>query len=194
MFESSGPFVGSGFFANVGATQRDGSEIAITGQWHQFDFRGSYGFVAATFETAFTDLSADNPAADFNGNIYVKPGDRMPDVPRSSAKLHVGYQATPQLHFSLEGTLESAQFLRGDEANLQPTLPGYVVFDADIDYRLTDNLKIYVEGENIFDKQYATFGLYGDPTGNGAFPQFTNPRFVVPAEPVAFWAGVRVAL
>jgi outer membrane receptor protein involved in Fe transport len=194
IFESSGPFIGSGFFANIGATQRIGAEISAEGRWRQFDFRGSYGFVNATFESAFTDLSPNNPGADGNGNIFVKPGDRMPDVPRSSAKLRIGYQATPWLHFALEGLLESAQFLRGDEANLQQTLPGYVVFNADIDYQLTNNLQFYVEGKNIFDNRYATFGLYGDPSGNGTFPQFTNPRFIVPAEPVAIWVGVRAQL
>jgi outer membrane receptor protein involved in Fe transport len=191
IFESSGPFIGSGFFANIGATQRIGAEISVDGKWRQFDFRGSYGFVNATFESAFTDLSPNNPAADANGNIFVKPGDRMPNVPRSSAKLRLGYQATSRLHIVLEGLVESVQFLRGDEANLQQTLPGYVVFNADIDYQLTSNLQLYIEGENIFDRHYATFGLYGEPSGNGTFPQFTNPRFIVPAEPVAVWAGVR---
>jgi iron complex outermembrane recepter protein len=84
--------------------------------------------------------------------------------------------------------------MRGDEANLQRPLAGYVVFNAEAEYRFTDRLEVYVEGENLLDNRYATFGLYGDPTGSGAFPQFTNPRFVVPAEPFSVWAGVRLEL
>jgi len=192
IFESSGPTIASGFFANVGNTQRIGADIAAVARWQNFDFRANYGYVDATFQSAFTDPSEDNPAADVNGNIYVKPGDRIPAIPRSTAKFHLGYEATPLLHVAISATLESSQYLRGDEANLQPPLPGYVVFGAEADYQLTKSLNLYVEGDNILDHRYATFGLYGDPTGNGAFPQFTNPRFIVPAQPFGIWAGVRV--
>jgi len=193
LFESSGPFVGSGFFANVGATQRVGAELGADAKWEGFDFRASYGFVAATFESAFTDLSADNPAADANGNIFVKPGDRIPGIPRSTAKLDLGYTPLPPLHVSVGAFLESTQFLRGDEANLQPPLPGYVTVNAEAEYQIRKGLLLYVEGENILDRRYASFGLYGDPTGNSAFP-FTNPRFIVSAQPFGLWAGLRAAL
>lgn len=66
--------------------------------------------------------------------------------------------------------LGGAIVIRGDEANLQAPLPGYVVLDADAEYQITKSLVPYIEGENILDRRYATFGLYGDPTGNGAFP------------------------
>ncbi|MGD0145117.1 MAG: TonB-dependent receptor, partial [Rhizomicrobium sp.] len=194
IFESSGPTIASGFFANVGNTQRIGADISADAKWQDWDFRASYGYVDATFRSAFTDPSEDNPAADVNGNIYVKPGDRIPAIPRSTAKFYLGYEATPLLHLAVSATLESSQYFRGDEANLQPPLPGYVVFGAEADYQLTKSLNLYVEGENILDRRYATFGLYGDPTGNGAFPLFTNPRFIVPAQPFGIWAGVRAQL
>jgi len=194
IFESSGPTVASGFFANVGNTQRIGSDISVDAKWQDFDVRANYGYVDATFRSAFTDPSADNPAADVNGNIDVKPGDRIPAIPRSPAKFNVGYAATPRLHLGLNATLESSRFLRGDEANLQPPLPGTVVFGAEADYQLTQSLDLYFEGENILDRKYSTFGLYGDPTGNGAFPQFTNPRFIVPAQPFGVWVGVRARI
>jgi outer membrane receptor protein involved in Fe transport len=194
IFESSGPTVASGFFANVGNTQRIGADIAVDAKWQDFDFRANYGFVDARFESAFTDPSENNPAADINGNIFVVPGDRMPGIPRSTAKFNLGYQATALFHVGLTAILESSQFLRGDEANLQAPLPGYVVFGAEADYQLTKSLNLYFEGENIFDRKYSTFGLYGDPTGNGAFPQFTNPRFIVPAQPFGVWVGVRARI
>ena len=194
IFESSGPTIASGFFANVGTTQRIGSDIAVDARWQDFDLRANYAFVDATFESPFTDPSEDNPAADVNGNIYVTPGDRIPAIPRSTAKFNLGYQATPLLHLAVNATLESSQYLRGDEANQQAPLPGYVVFGAEADYQLTQSLNLYVEGENILDHRYSTFGLYGDPTGNGAFPQFTNPRFIVPAQPFGVWVGVRAKI
>jgi outer membrane receptor protein involved in Fe transport len=191
IFESSGPFIGSGFFANIGATQRVGAELSADANWDIFDFRASYAYVNASFESAFTDLSADNPAADANGNIFVTPGDRMPGIPRSTAKFDLGATPIPGLHVSLGATVQSSQYLRGDEANLQAPLPGFVVMNAEAEYEIRKGLVVYAEGENILDNRYATFGLYGDPTGDGAFPQFTNPRFIVPAQPFGAWAGVR---
>ena len=191
IFESSGPFIGSGFFANIGATQRVGTDLSGDAEWNAFDLRASYGFVNATFESAYTDLSPDNPGANANGDIVVKPGDRMPNIPRSSAKLNLSYAETQSFRVAVGAQLESSQYLRGDEANLERPLPGYVVFNAEVDYQLTKNLAFYVDADNILDRRYATFGLYSDPTGNGAFPQFTNPRFIVPARPFGLWAGLR---
>ncbi|HLY05061.1 MAG TPA: TonB-dependent receptor [Rhizomicrobium sp.] len=191
IFESSGPFIGSGFFANAGTTQRLGGDIAARATRDEFDVRLSYSYVNATFESAFAELSADNPGADANGEIFVNPGDRMPGIPRSTAKLDLGYAPRPFLRFSLGAVYESSQYLRGDEANLQAQLPGYTVVDAGAQLRLSPGLELYVEGENILDRKYATFGLFGDPTGNGALPQFSNPRFIVPAQPLGFWAGLR---
>jgi iron complex outermembrane receptor protein len=194
VFESTGPSIASGFFANVGATQRVGAEVSADAKWERFEFRANYGFVNATFESAYVDLSANNPAANVNGDIFVKPGDRLPNVPRSSARFDFGYAVTPLLHLDFNARVESSQYLRGDEANLQQPLPGYVVFGAEADYQLTKALQIYAEGENLFDHRYATFGLYGDPTGGGVFPQFTNPRFIVPAQPIGIWAGIRAQI
>jgi outer membrane receptor protein involved in Fe transport len=159
-----------------------------------FDFRASYAFVNATFESAFTDLSANHPAADANGDILVTPGDRMPGIPRSTAKFDLGFTPLPGLHISLAAIMESSQYLRGDEANLQAALPGYAVMNAEVEYEIRKGLLLYVEGENIFDNRCATFALYGDPAGDGAFPQFTNPRFIVPAQPFGARAGIRAAL
>ena len=194
IFESSGPYIGSGFFANIGATQRVGTELSADARWDMFDFRASFAFVNATFESAFTDLSPNNPAANADGNIFVVPGDRMPGIPRSTAKFDLGCAPLAGLHVSLGAVLESSQYLRGDEANLQAPLPGYVVVNAEAEYEIRKGLLVYFEGENLLDHRYATFGLYGDPTGGGAFPQFTNPRFIVPAQPFGAWAGIRVEL
>jgi hypothetical protein len=36
--------------------------------------------------------------------------------------------------------------------------------------------------------------VYKGGTRGGAFPQFTNPRFIVPAQPFGAWAGIRAEL
>jgi outer membrane receptor protein involved in Fe transport len=193
LFVSSGSFIGSGYFTNVGNTERRGAEAGLKAAWRDWDASVNYGYVDATFRSNFTEPSADNPGADANGNIFVRAGDRLPAIPQNTLKLSLGWQATPQLHLKIQMIAASGQYLRGDEANLQQQLPGYATFNTDADYRLTDFVTLTLEGENVFDRRYATFGLYGDPSGNGAFPQFTNPRFVVPAQPFGLWAGIKAA-
>ena len=191
LFVSAGPSIGSGFFSNVGATDRRGAEAGLKATWREFDASLNYGFVIPTFRTAFAEPSANNPRASGDGLIFVKPGDSLPNVPRNTFNVSMGWQALAKLHLKIEMVAATAQFLRGDEANLDAPLPGFAVFNAEAEYRLTDIVTLSVEGENIFDKRYATFGLYGDPTANGALPQFTNPRLTVPGQPFGVWAGVK---
>jgi outer membrane receptor protein involved in Fe transport len=192
LFVSSGPTLGSGYFENAGATQRLGAEAALEGTWRKLDFHANYGLVRATFRSHLVMLSDSNPGADANGDIYVQPGDRLPEVPLQVAKLGIGCSVAPGLHLGLDGIVVSNQYLRGDEANLQKPLPGYAVLNARASWQAGPHLSIFVEGENLLDHHYVSFGLYGDPTGNGIFPNFTNPRFYTPGEPFGFRAGAQL--
>jgi iron complex outermembrane receptor protein len=192
LFVSSGPLIASGYFKNTGATERRGGEAALEGSWHRLDFHANYGLVRATFQSHETILSDNNPDADVNGNITVQPGDRLPGVPLHTGKLGLGVRLGAAVHLGLDGIFVSRQYLQGDEANLQKPLPGYVVLNARVSWQASRNVGLYFEGENILDRHYNSFGLYGDPTGNGAFPLFTDPRFYTPAEPFGFWVGARV--
>lgn len=193
LFVSDGPFLGSGYFTNVGATDRRGVEAGLKATWENFDAGVNDGFVDATFRTPFVEPSPDNPGADASGTIRVRSGNRLPGIPENTTSLTLGWLATARLHLGMEMIAASSQYLRGDEANLQRQLPGHAVFDADVSYRFTDVITLYAEGENIFDRRYATFGLYGDPTADGTF-KFSNPRFIVPAQPFGAWAGIRAVL
>jgi len=94
----------------------------------------------------------------------------------------------------LDATGVSSKYFRGDEANLQAPLPGYAIFDALLSWQANPKLAFFLRSENLLDRRYSSFGLYGDPTGNGAFPQFTDPRFYVPGQPCGVWLGMRVRL
>jgi outer membrane receptor protein involved in Fe transport len=192
IFVSAGPLIGSGYFQNSGDTQRLGAEAALQGAWHWLDFHANYGFVRATFQSSLTVFSDNNPGANGNGDIFVQPGDRLPEVPMHTGKLGVGVNLPARVHVGLDGVFVSNQYLRGDEANLQQPLPGYAVLNAHASWQASRHLSFFLEGENILDRRYASFGLYSDPTGNGAFPQFTNPRFYTPGQPSSFWAGGQV--
>jgi iron complex outermembrane recepter protein len=192
IFVSSGPLTGSGYFRNAGATQRFGTEVALYATWRKIDFHANYGLVRATFESHLTIASKDNPGADANANIVVEPGDRLPEVPLHTARLGAGYSLPRNVHVGLDAVLVSSQYLRGDEANLQKPLPGYAVLNARASWQATHRLSFFFEGENILDRRYGSFGLYGDPTGNGAFPQFTNARFYTPGQPFGFLLGAQI--
>jgi outer membrane receptor protein involved in Fe transport len=94
-------------------------------------------------------------------------------------------------------TYFSDQFLRGDESNQNPTLPGYVVVSLHASYKVTDNFEIFANVANLLNAKYATFGQYGDPTGVGALGVPTNGigvdnRFLAPSAPIAAYGGIRV--
>jgi iron complex outermembrane recepter protein len=192
LFVSSGPLLGSGYFTNAGDTQRLGAELALDGTWGKLDFYANYGFVRATFESNLAVLSANNPGADVNGDIYVQPGDRLPEVPLHTGKLGVGYNLPWRVHVGLDTVGVSSRYLRGDEANLQKPLPGYAIVNARASWQMTDSLSFFFDGENIFDHHYSSFGLYGDPSANGIFPNFSDPRFYTPGQPFGFRIGAQL--
>jgi iron complex outermembrane receptor protein len=192
LFVSSGALLGSGYFTNAGDTQRLGAEFALDGSWDKLDFHANYGFVRATFESNLTVVSGNNPGADANGNIAIQPGDRLPEVPLHTGKLGVGYTLPWGVHVGLDAVGVSSRYLRGDEANLQTPLPGYAIVNARASWEMTHSLSFFFDGENIFDHQYSSFGQYGDPTGRGAFPNFTDPRFYTPGQPFGLRIGAQL--
>jgi iron complex outermembrane recepter protein len=194
IFVTTGPLLGSGYFANAGQTQRLGSDLSLKGSWRKVDIRVNYAFVQPTYQSNLLLPSQFNPGANPLGFITVKPGDRLPQIPLNSAKLDVRYHWTDALSTDVEAVIASNAYLEGDDANLQKPVPGYVVFNAETEYQATPHFELYAQLENITDNKYATFGIYGDPTGQGAFPQFTNPRFLTPAQPFGFWIGLRMQL
>jgi len=50
-------------------------------------------------------------------------------------------------------------------------------------------LRLFARIENLFDKDYETFGLLGEP--DEVFPEFEDPRFFGSGPPLGAWVGVR---
>ena len=190
IFVSAGPTVGSGFFQNAGITQRLGTEVGLRGTAGFLRWYLNYAFVNATFESHLTISSPNNPAADANGEIMVEPGDRIPGIPQHTAKIGAGTDITDDWSVSLETLLQSDQYYRGDEANLLDTVSGFAVVNLYSTYRITDWMEAFVEVNNLFDNDYETFGVLGDPTD--VFPAFTGTQFVSPGAPIGAWAGLRI--
>jgi iron complex outermembrane receptor protein len=62
----------------------------------------------------------------------------------------------------------STQFYKGDESNQNAPLPGYQVLNLHTAYQFWKQSELFLTVNNVFDRRYATYGIYSDPTGVGA--------------------------
>ena len=62
-----------GFFQNAAKTRRQGIEAKINYRKDQWTAYANYTLIDATYQTAMTLQSANNPNADADGNVFVVP-------------------------------------------------------------------------------------------------------------------------
>ncbi len=182
------------FFRNVGQTLRQGGAVSLQADFAGFDTYVNYTYVAATYQTGFVESAGNNPAADANGNITIRPGDMLPGIPRNVLKFGFDAKPTSRLSLGAQGILQSGQFLYGDEANLTPQLPGYFVTNLHAQYKVRDGVALFGSIQNAFNRQYYTFGTFSSTTAVylAQAPNATNPRAYTVAAPIAVYAGVKV--
>ena len=193
--------VSTGFFQNIGSTRRQGFEASVNYAGRQWSGYAQYSYIDATFRSPLLLHSPSNPFQDGNGNIQVIPGDRLPLIPLSRIKLGADYSLRHDWSVGGSLMLATRSFYRGDESNQNPQLPGYHVVSLRTSYRLTQQIELFANVQNLFDERYATFGLFGDPTGVGApgVPPnagSNNPgvdnRFQSPSMPRAYFGGLKI--
>jgi iron complex outermembrane receptor protein len=184
------PISNFGFFTNIGGTRRRGIEAGIGFKSQGWDVHADYELLDATFQSALTLRSLNNPAADQNGQIQVRPGDRIPALPQHQFKAGIDRAVTPRWHVGADLVVASSQYLRGDESNSTKLLPGYWVVDLHSRYSVSDNAEVFLLIRNLFDRKYDTFGTFFAPDQVG-FLGLSNPRSVSPAAPLAILAGIR---
>ena len=177
-----------GFFKNVGDTRRQGLELGLNGKFDALSVSANYGYVDATYQTAFEAASASNSTADaVTKKIQVNKGDHIPGIAQHTFKLRAAYDVTPSWNVGSNLILASGQYARGDENNqdVNGKVPGYAVLNLDTHYSITSNWKLFGKINNLFDKDYQTFGVLGNNIFNGLEEQFRSP-----AAPRAAWVGV----
>ncbi len=199
IFQATGGATGNeGFFSNVGDTRRAGMELGLSGNYKRLTWFANYSFVDATFQDPFIASSPNNPnARDLNGDgeeteIQVEDGDRIPGIPQHSLKVGADFAVTSRFSLGSDLVMNSGQYLRGDESNELDTTDAYAVLNVHGEYRFAKYVSVFATVENIFDTDYETFGLLGDPTE--VFDTFTDNRFLGPGAPIGGWIGVRVSL
>ena len=154
----------------------------------------NYNLIDATFRSAITLRSPNNPFADGAGNIQVRSGNRLPGVPQHRLKLNADYAITDKWTFGGNLSVASDQYFFGDQSNQNPQLGGYYVVNLHSSYQITDNIAMFGLIENLFDREYATFGTFGDVTKT-PLPGVANPsdpRFVSVGAPLAAFGGMRI--
>ena len=154
----------------------------------------TYSYTQATFQTGYVESGGSNPAQDANGNLTIRPGDRLPGVPAN--KLNFGADVTPieGVSVGVDGVWQGGQYLFGDEANLTPKLPPFFVMNLHGSYQVTKNLQLFASVQNVTDARYYTFGTFS-PTNSvylAQLPTATNPRSYSLQAPLGWFGGVRL--
>ncbi len=186
--------LGRGYFQNVGTTRRQGVEAGLTFVRGPASAFVNYAYTNATFETAFTAISQNNPLAAPDGTIQVQPGNQIPNIPQHVLKFGVQYAVTPEWTVGTTGTVSSGRGLQGDPSNLNGRTGGYVVLNLNTKYRVTEHVELFGEVQNLLDARYATFGGFS-PTALVPIqqaPGASNPRSLSLAPPIAGYGGMRV--
>jgi outer membrane receptor protein involved in Fe transport len=191
---------GFGYFKNVGQTRRRGIELGLNGKFNALTLAANYGYVDATYQSEFDVGSPANTSSGVAcdgtsavGIICAHKGDRIPGIARHTLKLRAAYDVTPSWNIGTNVVVAASQYARGDENNQDSNgkVPGYAVVHLDTHYSINNNWKLFAKLNNVFDTQYATFGVLGgnifnlDGLGNPVNEQFRSP-----AAPRAGWVGV----
>lgn len=195
---TGGTTASTGFFSNIGDTLRVGTEVGLSGIMlnNKLNWYANYSFVSATFEDSFITASANHPNADGNGNISVQAGDRIPGIPEHSFKLGGLYSFTNKLSVGGNMIYNSTQVLRGDESNELAPVDGYAIVNINGTYKINKTFTLFARVNNLFDTDYETFGLLGEPDeifdGSGATQTFSDATFLGAGAPINGFVGMTI--
>jgi outer membrane receptor protein involved in Fe transport len=194
--------LGTGYFRNFGATEREGMQASVDGRVGRFTAGLDYTFLSATYQSIETfDGTSNNTAQD--GVITVHPGNRIPLIPKQSGKSYLDVQATKKFVLNFGMVANSSSYARGNENNAyQPdgkyylgpgVSPGYSVFNFQAHYDLTKRLQLGVEVDNLLNREYYTAAQLATTSFNaqGAFlarPYPADAAGNYPLQSAAFFA------
>ena len=167
-----------GYFSNVGDTERRGLELGTHAQMDKWFVSANYAYVDAIYKSAFTTASGQN----------VVSGNKIPGIPGQTFKLRTSYAISSDLLLGGNLIVASSQYAHGNESNADPNgkVPGYSLVNLDLHYKITKDLQISGNINNLFDKRYSTYGL----AGSTSVYSLATQQFVTPAPPRAVWVGL----
>lgn len=190
-----------GFFDNVGDTRRTGIELGASQRLSRLNWYLEYSLVKAEFEDSFVVNSPNHPIFEDepdapqivgDGKLLVSSGSRIPGIPEHQANVGLGYAITDAFSVGADVVWRSGLYYRGDEANLLGKTDSYSILNLRGEYRIGNQVTIFARIENVFDQDYETFGLLGEP--DEVFEDFDDPRFLGAGPPFGARLGVRIKL
>jgi iron complex outermembrane recepter protein len=187
---------GRGFFQNVPGTRRQGAEASLQYRSERWLAYASYSLIDATYRFTGELPSPNNPLADANGNVQVTPGKKIPGVPQNQGKLGAEFMPTDKLTLGADVAVVGDSFFVGDDGNQNPKLPAYWVANLHASYQLTEHVQLFALINNLFDKRYALYGTFFDPSevANvvGLPVALSDNRTEVLGAPFSVFGGIRV--
>jgi outer membrane receptor protein involved in Fe transport len=202
----------AGYFANVGQTRRQGLEMGLTGRTPVYDvglqftlldasYRSGACLVASANSSASTATTPASSACPAEGEIEVRPGDRLPGVPRQLLKLDLGWRAVPGLRLGANLTAQSGSIARGNDNNQQQPdgvdfngsghIAGFAVLNLNASWKLGDGWTLSGKVNNALDRHYGSGAQLGQNaySANGTLQapaDWRNEQFVAPGAPRSY--------
>jgi len=217
---------GFGYFKNFGKTRRQGLELGINSRaLEHWTLGAQLTLLDATYRSAETvdgsaNSSNDAASAGFpgtEGRIEIRPGDRIPLLPRRQLKLKADWTVSAQWQVGADLSASSGATARGNENGLHRpdgvyyTGPGrsagYALLNLNADYQPSQRLQLFAQLSNVLNRRYATAAQLGalgfDAKGNfiarglprdanGDYP-VARATFLAPGAPRALSVGLRYA-
>ncbi|MBU0601954.1 MAG: TonB-dependent receptor [Gammaproteobacteria bacterium] len=189
-----------GVFDTFERTMREGFELGMTARFGRHTFRAAYTRLNATFESSAVVVNQSNSSANRTpgelNEFTIKPGDRIPGIPRDVMRLGWAFDATDKLNVGINMIAHAGSYSRGNENNEHEAggtdefgnsfgggaaglgraytgsgkTAGYAVFHFVGRYQITPRLSLFARIDNLFDKQYVTASeLEINPFSAGSF-------------------------
>lgn len=216
---------GFGYFRNFGRTRRQGVELSVSGQpAHGVTAGANLTLLDATYRSAELVNGPSNSSNDaaqaglpgVDGHIGIRPGDRIPLVPRHMLKLYADVDLGDAWSFGADAIAMGRALARGNENGqhapdgnhyLGPGhSAGYAVVNVNAAWRPAKGVKLFAQVSNLLARDYAGAAQLG-PTGfdeagrfqSRPFPANANgdrplrhATFYAPGAPRSLSVGVKV--
>jgi outer membrane receptor protein involved in Fe transport len=198
---TGGPTASIGFFENVSDTLRTGIELGLSQDLARLRWSVDYSYIEATFEEEFVVNTPSHPVFEDDPGapqivgeekLLVSSGAHIPGIPRHQFNAGIDFEVNERLLVGADVEYRSGVHLRGDEVNLLDKTDDYAVLNLRAEFRFSDWFMVFARVENVFDEEYETFGLLGEPAE--VFQDFEDPRFLGAGPPLGAWVGVRIQL
>lgn len=198
---TGGPTANVGFFDNVSDTLRAGIELGLSQDVARLHWSVDYSYLEATFEDDFVVNSPNHPVFENDpaapqivgeDKLQVSSGADIPGIPSHQLNAGVDFKFTDRFMLGADLEYRTGVFLRGDEVNLLEKTDDYTILNLRAEFRFSEWLTVFARVENVFDEEYETFGLLGEP--DEVFEDFEDPRFFGAGPPLGAWLGIRIEL